>query len=114
MAGTDASAGLVLIASEDRHHAIFGSELELLDPFFFDFLFVGQVMFASKNFEFLFELLVLDVENPQVLVVGQMLPNEFFLSMLHTPSVLVPAGLFKLGLKVASGVLMYSGSRIAA
>src|SRR5712664_7331 len=113
--GTFASVGpvAVSIAAQDLHHAIFGGQLEFLDPFFFDFLFVGQVVFASKDFEFAFELLVLAVEALQGLVVGQMLPNEFFLSMLHTPSVPILAGLFKFGLKVASGALMYSGSRLA-
>src|SRR5271166_4184457 len=107
-----ASASLLLIAAENRHHAVFRGQLELLDPLFFDFLFVGQVMFMSKDFEFLLELLMLRVEGPQLLVMGQMLPNEFFLSMLHTPSVPMPAGFF--GLKVASGVLIYSGSSEAA
>src|SRR5208282_1643580 len=109
-----ASASLLLIAAENRHHAIFRGELKLLDPFFFDFLFVGQVMLTSKDFEFLFERLMLCVEGPQLLVMGQMLPNEFFLSMLHTPSVPMPAGFFEVGLNVASGVLIYSGSSEAA
>src|SRR5271166_5306570 len=109
-----ASASLLLIAAENRHHAVFRGQLELLDPLFFDFLFVGQVMFMSKDFEFVFELLMLRVEGPQFLVMGQMLPNEFFLSMLHTPSVPLPAGFFEVGLNVASGVLMYSGSNDAA
>src|SRR5271154_2692141 len=107
-----ASVSLLLIAAEDRHHAIFRRELEFLDALFFYFLFVGQVMFISKGFEFVFELLMLRVEGPQLLVVVQMQPNEFFLSMLHTPSVPVTAGFC--GLKVASGVLIYSGSSEAA
>src|SRR5208282_6420020 len=109
-----ASVSLLLIASENRHHAVFRGQLQLLDALFFKFLCVGQVEFASKDFEFLFELLMLRVECPQLLVVGQMLPNEFFLSMLHTPSVPLPAGFFEVGLNVASGVLMYSGSSEAA
>src|SRR5271169_2976066 len=80
-----ASVSLLLIASENRHHAVFRGQLQLLDALFFKFL-----------------------------VVGQMLPNEFFLSMLHTPSVPLPAGFFEVGLNVASGVLMYSGSNDAA
>src|SRR5208283_5543310 len=107
-----ASASLLLIAAENRHHAVFRGQLKFLDTFFFEFLFVGQVEFVSKDFEFLFELLMLSIEGPQLLVMGQMLPNEFFLSMLHTPSVPMPAGFF--GLKVASGVLIYSGSSEAA
>ena len=71
-------------------------------------------MFISKDFEFLLELLMLRVQRPQLLVVGQMLPNEFFVSTLHTPSVPLPAGFFAVGLNVASGVLMYSGSNDAA
>src|SRR5579863_1506951 len=109
-----ASASLLLITAENRHHAIFRGQLKLLDALFFYFLFVGQVMFISKDFEFLFERLMLRVEGPQLLVVGQMLPNEFFLSMLHTPSVPMPAGFFEVGLNVASGVLIYSGSSEAA
>src|SRR3984957_8761587 len=114
MAGPLASASLLLIAAENRHHAVFRGQLKLLNPFFFDFLFVGQVMFVSKDFEFLLERLMLRVEGPQLLVVGQMLPNEFFLSILHPPSVPMPAGFFEVGLNVASGVLMYSGSSEAA
>src|SRR5208337_1402642 len=109
-----ASASLLLIAAENRHHAVFRGQLKFLDTFFFEFLFVGQVKLVSKDFEFLFELLMLRVEGPQFLVMGQMLPNEFFLSMLHTPSVPMPAGFFEVGLNVASGVLMYSGSSEAA
>ena len=63
-------------------------------------------MSIPKDFEFVFELLMLRVEGPQFLVMGQMLPNEFFLSMLHTPSVPMPAGFFEVGLNVASGVLI--------
>src|SRR5580698_7854042 len=109
-----ASVSLLLIASENRHHAVFRGQLQLLDALFFKFLCVGEVQFISKDFEFLLELLVLRVQRPQLLVVGQMLPNEFFLSMLHTPSVPLPAGFFEVGLNVASGVLMYSGSNDAA
>src|SRR5580658_9856123 len=109
-----ASVSLLLIASENRHHAVFRGQLQLLDALFFNFLCVGQVEFISKDFEFLLELLVLRVQRPQLFVVGQMLPNEFFLSMLHTPSVPLPAGFFAVGLNVASGVLVYSGSNDAA
>src|SRR5277367_2171261 len=109
-----ASVSLLLIASENRHHAVFRGQLQLLDALFFNFLCVGQVEFISKDFEFLLELQVLRVQRPQLLVMGQMLPNEFFLSMLHTPSVPLPAGFFAVGLNVASGVLMYSGSNDAA
>src|SRR5208282_5954632 len=108
--GPAASASLLLIAAEDRHHAGFRGQLKLLDSLFLYFLFVGQVKFASKDFELLFELLMFGVKGPQFLVMGQMLPNEFFLSVLHTPSVPMPAGFFEVGLNVASGVLMYSGS----
>src|SRR5215471_4936095 len=94
-------ACLLLIASENRHHAVLRGQLKLLDSFLFEFLFVGQVMFASKGFELLLERLMLSVEGLQLLVMGQMLPNEFFLSMLHTPSVLMPAGFFEVGLNVA-------------
>src|SRR4029077_19265053 len=97
MAGPVASASLLLIAAENRHHAVFRGQLKLLDPLLFDFLFVGQIMFVSKDFEFLFERLMLRVEGSQVLVMGQMLPNEFFFSMLHTPSVPMPAGFFEVG-----------------
>ena len=65
MAGPLASASLLLIAAENRHHAVFRGQLELLDALFFDFLFSGQIMFVSKDFEFLFELLMLRVEGPQ-------------------------------------------------
>src|ERR1019366_4609257 len=107
------SASLLLIAAENSHHAVFRSKLKLLYPLFFDFLFFGQVQLVSKNFELLFQLLMLRVDPSQFLVVVQMQPNEFFLSMLHTPSVLImPAGF--LGLNVASGVLIYSGSSEAA
>src|ERR1039458_9492115 len=112
--GPVASASLLLIAAENRHHAVFRGELKLLDPLFFDFLFVGQVKLISKNFELLFQLLMLCVEASQFLVVVQMLPNEFFFSMLHTPSVPMRAGFFLVGLNVASGVLIYSGSSEAA
>src|SRR5260370_32160614 len=111
---TIASASLLLIAAETRHHAVFRGQLKLLDALFFNLLFVGQIMFVSKDFEFLLERLMLSIEGPQLLVMGQMLPNEFFLSMLHTPSVPMPAGFFEVGLNVASGVLIYSGSSEAA
>ena len=78
MAGPLASASLLLIAPENRHHAVFRGQLELLDSFLFYFLFGGQIMFVSKYFELLLELLMLRVEGPQLLVMGQMLPNEFF------------------------------------
>src|ERR1035437_3641228 len=107
------SASLLLIAAENRHHAVFRSQLKLLDPLFFDFLFVGQVQLVSKNFELLFQLLMLRVDPSQFLVVVQMQPNEFFLSLLHTPSVLImPAGF--LALNGPAGVLIYSGSIEAA
>src|ERR1035437_4262828 len=97
--GPVASASLLLIAAENRHHAVFRGQLKLLDPLLFDFLFVGQVKLISKGFELLFQRLMLRVEASQFLVVVQMPPNEFFLSMLHTPSVPMPAGFFEVGLE---------------
>jgi hypothetical protein len=73
----------VLMAVDERHHAVFRGQLEFLNPFGFQFLFGSKVQLMAEGFQLVFELQVFLVELPQFLVMSRKLLDQRFLSVFH-------------------------------
>src|SRR5215831_3090600 len=82
----DARKRAALITSQYRHHAVLRGQLQFVDTLLLHFFFDSQIVLAAKFQKFVFKLQMFFVHRLELVVVAQMLLDEFFLSALHTPS----------------------------